>query len=327
MDGENRTTETEEDVLELVDFGQSNKVDEPSEARLSGFSPLHHDRDTLGASVERQMQDPSPRQPSAAADKDPKKKRKRKAAQQPAPTKEELEAGYKYEVLAPPDNSPVKLDFPASPHSQGEEHLSRHVPLTLYCDTCMAIAFQVHLAFDKFHRQVTRRPPTESEVYHLVAGACQLPRYHEYGMLEVHGHRHISGPGCNQLEAEGGVKHSRGPWPRRLADRCEEVTEDVGELAMHQAWLRERRDPERFKLFMCFGESPRDYCQKYGHMDAAAEAAARLRSKAPEDTETPIEAASRLAREAEQAELRRRAELDVSGEMEQVATDHTKDEL
>ncbi|KAF0301160.1 Marginal zone B- and B1-cell-specific protein [Amphibalanus amphitrite] len=305
-----------DETLELIDFGKSSDVAE--RAGSAGYDQVRVDRSSLASSVERQLQEPTTERPAPSGTKGGKQKRKKKYTEPPAPTAEELEATYKYEVLAPPDNSPVKLDFPASPQSQGEEHLSKHVPLTLYCDTCMAIAYQVHLSFAKFHSQVTRRPPTESEIYHLVSEACEHQRFREYGMLEVHGHRHISGPGCNQLEAEGGVKHSRGPWPRRLADRCEEVTEDIGEINMHNAWLEEQRDPERFKMYMCFGDPPRNYCQKYGHMDAAAEAAARERSRKPEDTETPIETANRLAREAEEAEKKRLAELDDSEQKDEL---------
>lgn len=260
--------------------------------------------------VERRMQNPS-LEPSeiTSGGKTPKGKRKKKKPEElPTPTKEQLEETYKYEVLPPPDNSAVQLDFPASPMAQGEEHLSQHVPLNLYCDACMAIAFQLHKAFDKFYSLVKKRPPTESEIYDLVDKSCQRSQFLEYGMLEVHGHRHITGPGCNELEAEGGVKHSRGPWPKRLGDRCQEVTEDVGELAIHAAWLRGGRDPEQLKLFMCMGAAPRDYCQRYGHMDAAAEAAARRRRQGTaKPQEDAVAAASRLAREAEEEEMRRLA--------------------
>ncbi|NXA25461.1 MZB1 protein, partial [Ibidorhyncha struthersii] len=125
-----------------------------------------------------------------------------------------------------------------APQLSPEERLSPHMPESLRCDACHAIAFQVG-----------RKALSESDYVEVLERSCSQG-WESYGVQELDGEKRLAGPGLPRQEPMS-VMVMGGPWPSRLSKMCHSYVGEQGEAQIYGA---HRRGPSALRELLCHGE-------------------------------------------------------------------------
>ncbi|NWW12684.1 MZB1 protein, partial [Oreocharis arfaki] len=137
----------------------------------------------------------------------------------------------------------------SAPQLSPEERLSPHMPESLRCDACHAIAFQIEEQLRKAEGKVGKKALKESDYMEVLERTCSQD-WESYGVLELDGEKRLSGPGLPTQQPLS-VMVSGGPWPNRLSKLCHG---SVGERGEAQIYGAHRRGPAALRQLLCHGD-------------------------------------------------------------------------
>ncbi|NXK48782.1 MZB1 protein, partial [Chauna torquata] len=137
----------------------------------------------------------------------------------------------------------------SAPQLSAEEQLSPHMPESLRCDACHAIAFQLEEQLSKAEAKLGRKALSESDYVEVLERSCSQG-WELYGVQELNGEKRLMGPGLPNQEPLS-VAVTGGPWPGRLAKMCHGF---VGEQGEEQLYGAHRRGPSALRDLLCHGE-------------------------------------------------------------------------
>ncbi|NWH25614.1 MZB1 protein, partial [Grus americana] len=100
-----------------------------------------------------------------------------------------------------------------APQLSPEEQLSPHMPESLRCDACHAIAFQIEEQLRRAEGKVGRKALSESDYVEVLERSCSQG-WESYGVQELDGEKRLAGPGLMRQEPMT-VMVTGGPWPSR----------------------------------------------------------------------------------------------------------------
>ncbi|NXH22326.1 MZB1 protein, partial [Bucco capensis] len=144
--------------------------------------------------------------------------------------------------------APLAHSIPA-PQLSPEERLSPHMPQSLRCDACHAIAFQIEEQLRKAERKVGRKVLSESDYMEVLERSCSQG-WDSYGMQELDGEKRLTGPGLPSQKPMS-VMVTGGPWPGRLSKMCHSYVGEQGEVQIYRA---HRQGPAALQELLCHGE-------------------------------------------------------------------------
>ncbi|NXR25086.1 MZB1 protein, partial [Cinclus mexicanus] len=136
-----------------------------------------------------------------------------------------------------------------APQLSPEERLSPHMPQSLRCDACHAIAFQIEEQLSKAEGKVGKKVLKESDYIEVLERSCSQD-WESYGVLELDGEKRLSGPGLPSQHPLS-VLVSGGPWPARLSKLCHGYVGEQGEAQIYGA---HRRGPAALRQLLCHGD-------------------------------------------------------------------------
>uniref|UniRef100_A0A8B9G1M1 Marginal zone B and B1 cell specific protein n=1 Tax=Amazona collaria TaxID=241587 RepID=A0A8B9G1M1_9PSIT len=148
---------------------------------------------------------------------------------------------------------------PPSTIAPAEERLSPHMPESLRCDACHAIAFQVGTG--RWGPAPALRAPRgcsgcggakvlrESDYMEVLERSCSQG-WESYGVQELDGQKRLAGPGLPMQEPMS-VMVTGGTWPSRLSKLCHGA---VGERGEAQVYGAHRRGPAALRELLCHGD-------------------------------------------------------------------------
>ncbi|NXS52162.1 MZB1 protein, partial [Brachypteracias leptosomus] len=136
-----------------------------------------------------------------------------------------------------------------APQLSDEELLSPHMPASLRCDACNAIAFQIEEQLRKAEGKVGKKALSESDYVEVLEKSCSQG-WESYGVQELDGEKRLAGPGLPRQEPMS-VMVTGGPWPGRLSKMCHSYVGEWGEAQLYGA---HRRGPGALRELLCHGE-------------------------------------------------------------------------
>ncbi|NXF09834.1 MZB1 protein, partial [Smithornis capensis] len=136
-----------------------------------------------------------------------------------------------------------------APRLSPEEQLSPHMPETLRCDACQAIAFQIEEQLSRAEGKVGKKALKESDYMEVLERICSQD-WESYGVQELHGEKRLAGPGLPRQEPMS-VMVSGGLWPSRLSKMCHSYVGEQGEAQIYEA---HRRGPAALRELLCHGD-------------------------------------------------------------------------
>ncbi|NWQ85820.1 MZB1 protein, partial [Burhinus bistriatus] len=151
------------------------------------------------------------------------------------------------EMCGGPPASPAH-SIPA-PQLSPEERLSPHMPESLRCDACHAIAFQIEEQLHRAEGKVGRKALSEPDYMEVLERSCSQG-WESYGVQELDGEKRLAGPGLPRQEPMS-VMVMGGPWPARLSKMCHGYVGERGEAQIYEA---HRRGPAALRELLCHGE-------------------------------------------------------------------------
>ncbi|NXK97843.1 MZB1 protein, partial [Formicarius rufipectus] len=147
------------------------------------------------------------------------------------------------------DPPPARSRSIPAPQLSTEEQLSPHMPESLLCDACQAIAFQIEEQLSRAERKVGRKALKESDYVEVLERSCSQG-WESYGVHELDGEKRLTGPGLPRQEPMS-VMVSGGLWPVRLSKMCHG---SVGERGEAQIYETHRRGPAALRELLCHGD-------------------------------------------------------------------------
>ncbi|NXG04989.1 MZB1 protein, partial [Sakesphorus luctuosus] len=148
------------------------------------------------------------------------------------------------------DPPAVRSQSIAAPQLSPEEQLSPHMPESLRCDACQAIAFQIEEQLSRAERKVGRKALKESDYMEVLERSCSQG-WESYGVHELDGEKRLTGPGLPGQQQPLSVMVSGGPWPGRLSKMCHGYVGERGEAQVYEA---HRRGPAALRELLCGGD-------------------------------------------------------------------------
>ncbi|XP_027755768.1 marginal zone B- and B1-cell-specific protein [Myiozetetes cayanensis] len=136
-----------------------------------------------------------------------------------------------------------------APRLSPEEQLSPHMPESLRCDACRAIAFQIEEQLSRAEGKVGRKALKESDYLEVLERSCSQG-WESYGVQELDGQKRLAGPGLPRQEPVS-VMVSGGPWPDRLSKMCHGYVGEQGEAQIYES---HRRGPAALRELLCHGD-------------------------------------------------------------------------
>uniref|UniRef100_A0A8C5UDQ1 Marginal zone B and B1 cell specific protein n=1 Tax=Malurus cyaneus samueli TaxID=2593467 RepID=A0A8C5UDQ1_9PASS len=146
----------------------------------------------------------------------------------------------------------VRSQSVSAPQLSPEERLSPHMPGSLLCDACHAIAFQIEQQLLKAERKMGKKALKESDYIEVLERSCSQD-WESYGVLELDGEKRLSGPGLPSQQPLS-VMVSGGLWPSRLSKMCHGY---VGERGEAQIYGAHRRGPAALRQLLSRARSGR----------------------------------------------------------------------
>ncbi|XP_026714119.1 marginal zone B- and B1-cell-specific protein [Athene cunicularia] len=151
------------------------------------------------------------------------------------------------DMCGAPPASPAH-SIPA-PQLSPEERLSPHMPESLRCDACHAIAFQIEEQLRRVEGKMGRKTLSESDYVEVLERSCSQG-WESYGVQEVDGEKRLAGPGLLRQELMS-VMVMGGPWPGRLSKMCHSYVGEQGEAQIYGA---HQQGPAALRELLCHGE-------------------------------------------------------------------------
>ncbi|NXS41153.1 MZB1 protein, partial [Balaeniceps rex] len=151
------------------------------------------------------------------------------------------------EMCGRPAATPAR-SMPA-PQLSPEERLSPHMPESLRCDACHAIAFQIEEQLRKAEGKVGRKALSEPDYVEVLERSCSQS-WESYGVQELDGEKRLAGPGLPRQEPMS-VMVMGGPWPGRLSKMCHSYVGEQGEAQIYGA---HRQGPAALRELLCHRE-------------------------------------------------------------------------
>ncbi|NXD80852.1 MZB1 protein, partial [Halcyon senegalensis] len=136
-----------------------------------------------------------------------------------------------------------------APQLSAEERLSPHMPESLRCDACHAIAFQIEEQLRKAEGKVGRKALSESDYVEVLERSC-MRGWESYGVQELDGEKRLAGPGLPRQEPMT-VTVTGGPWPGRMSKMCHSYVGERGEAQIYEA---HRLGSAALRELLCHGE-------------------------------------------------------------------------
>ncbi|XP_030360676.1 marginal zone B- and B1-cell-specific protein [Strigops habroptila] len=136
-----------------------------------------------------------------------------------------------------------------APRLSAEEQLSPHMPESLRCDACHAIAFQIEEQLSRAEGKVGKKVLSESDYMEVLERSCSQG-WESYGVQELDGEKRLAGPGLPVQEPMS-VMVTGGPWPGRLSKMCLSA---VGERGEAQVYGAHQRGPAALRELLCHGD-------------------------------------------------------------------------
>ncbi|XP_061216573.1 marginal zone B- and B1-cell-specific protein [Neopsephotus bourkii] len=136
-----------------------------------------------------------------------------------------------------------------APRLSAEERLSPHMPESLRCDACRAIAFQIEEQLSRAEGKVGKKVLSESDYMEVLERSCSQG-WESYGVQELDGEKRLAGPGLPVQEPMS-VMVTGGPWPGRLSKMCHGA---VGQRGEAQVYGAHRRGPAALRELLCHGD-------------------------------------------------------------------------
>ncbi|KAM6408888.1 marginal zone B- and B1-cell-specific protein [Rhynochetos jubatus] len=136
-----------------------------------------------------------------------------------------------------------------APKLSPEEQLSPHMPESLRCDACHAIAFQIEEQLSRAEGKVGRKALSESDYLEVLERSCSQG-WESYGVQELDGEKRLAGPGLLG-QASMSVMVTGGPWPGRLSKMCHSYVGEQGEAQIYGA---HRQGSGALRELLCHGE-------------------------------------------------------------------------
>ncbi|KAM4653198.1 marginal zone B- and B1-cell-specific protein [Amazona ochrocephala] len=136
-----------------------------------------------------------------------------------------------------------------APRLSAEEQLSPHMPESLRCDACHAIAFQIEEQLSRAEGKVGKKVLRESDYMEVLERSCSQG-WESYGVQELDGQKRLAGPGLPMQEPMS-VMVTGGTWPSRLSKLCHGAVGERGEARVYGA---HRRGPAALRELLCHGD-------------------------------------------------------------------------
>ncbi|NXS97136.1 MZB1 protein, partial [Jacana jacana] len=153
------------------------------------------------------------------------------------------------DMCGDPSADPAQSRSVPAPRLSPEERLSPHMPESLRCDACHAIAFQIEEQLLKAEGKVGRKALSESDYMEVLERSCSQG-WESYGVQELDGKKRLAGPGLLRQEPMT-VMVTGGPWPGRLSKMCHSYVGEQGETQIYRA---HQRGPAALQELLCHGE-------------------------------------------------------------------------
>lgn len=160
-----------------------------------------------------------------------------------------------------------------------EEMRSWAIPEQLKCDSCLAVAYQIHSGFEEAHKHYASKPNhhlSESDILEVSETVCKPKRFDAYGItmkesmkikpkrdgvededdneteqkppeVEAKTHR-LKGPGVLD---EPGVAQMGGRTPYRLTEMCLQYMNNVEEVKIYQQWINGGKNALSLQQYLC----------------------------------------------------------------------------
>ncbi|XP_075571872.1 marginal zone B- and B1-cell-specific protein [Pelecanus crispus] len=136
-----------------------------------------------------------------------------------------------------------------APQLSPEERLSPHMPESLHCDACQAIAFQIEEQLRRAEGKVGKKALSEPDYVEVLERSCSQG-WESYGVQELDGEKRLAGPGLPRQEPMS-VMVMGGPWPGRLSKMCHGYVGEQGEAQIYRA---HRQGRAALRELLCHGE-------------------------------------------------------------------------
>ncbi|NXJ67217.1 MZB1 protein, partial [Rostratula benghalensis] len=153
------------------------------------------------------------------------------------------------EMCGDPPATPAHSRSLPAPQLSAEERLSPHMPESLRCDACHAIAFQIEEQLRKAEGKVGKKALSESDYMEVLERSCSQG-WESYGVQELDGKKRLAGPGLLRQEPMT-VMVMGGPWPGRLSKMCHGYVGEQGEARIYGA---HRQGLAALRDLLCHGE-------------------------------------------------------------------------
>ncbi|TRY73642.1 hypothetical protein TCAL_11750 [Tigriopus californicus] len=161
------------------------------------------------------------------------------------------------EVTIPdPQDGSQKLSY-KTPKLNEEEQNSPFITDGMKCDSCQAVAVQLHRAFEDGHKHRTNQDwrMSEATIIDKTEQVCTYQNFEKYGISSYQGENRLKGPG---IFDEPGLAQMGGKTPFRLAQLCGAFM-DLDEMVIYEYWARNGRTSHALKEFLCV--ESQDYCR------------------------------------------------------------------
>lgn len=169
----------------------------------------------------------------------------------------EITSHWNDEVTIPdPQDGSQKLSF-KTPKLNEEEENSPFITDGMKCDSCQAVAVQLHRAFEDGHKHRTNQDwrMSEATIIDKTEKVCTYQNFEKYGISSYNGENRLKGPG---IFDEAGVAQMGGKTPFRLAQLCSGFM-DLDEMVIYEYWARNGRTSLALKEFLCI--QSQDHCR------------------------------------------------------------------
>jgi hypothetical protein len=157
-----------------------------------------------------------------------------------------------------PGFSEGKMSFKPPKLSEEDDH-SVTMPVQYRCEGCQAVAHQVVTVLQKAKdKQKKAKRLAESEYLDILDDLCKNhDLWNGYGIKEIDGNNHISGPGL-PADQHAGMMHGGGKWPGRIMSMCYEIMGEIGEDEIYNFF--EEHEHHEMMPYLC--EEETSHCKK-----------------------------------------------------------------
>ena len=126
-----------------------------------------------------------------------------------------------------------------APTLSEEDQFSSSMPKQYKCDGCVTIAYHLSAVVNQ-HKNKFKKRVNEEDAMDVTERACSPTTYAGYGIVLDGGKNTFSGPALPPKErpqSGGSIMLGGEMWSNRLASRCVQLVDDIGEVEIVEAVL------------------------------------------------------------------------------------------